>query len=67
MSFCRTSAQPTGLTQRESQVADRGGPLVGGCQVIIRKAWSWTIVGDVFGECHAPCTSNTPFVVFEEE
>ena len=40
----------------QPQVADREGPLVGGCQVIIQKAWPYTIVGDVFGECHAPCT-----------
>ena len=37
------------------------------CQVIIQKAWPWTIVGDVFGVCHAPCTLKTPFVVFEKE
>jgi hypothetical protein len=28
----------------------RGRPLDGGCQVIIQKAYSWTIVGNGFGE-----------------
>ena len=49
-------ARPTELTQHEPQVGDKVGPLVGGCQVITQKAWPWAIVGDVFGECHAPCT-----------
>ena len=31
------------------------------------KAWPWTIMGDVFGECHAPCTKKTPNLVFEKE
>ena len=35
--------------------ADRGS--IGGCQIIMRKAWPWTTVGkNVYGECHAPCT-----------
>ena len=44
-------ARHTDLTQREPLVADRGGPLVGGCQVIIKKAWLWTIGVVVLGEC----------------
>ena len=39
------------------QVADGGYPHPRGCQVIIRKAWSPIIVGNVLGklgECHAP-------------
>jgi len=35
-----------------------------GCQVMIRKAWPWTIVGTMFGGCHAPCTLNTCFLDF---
>ena len=49
-------ARPTELTKREPRKAERGGPPVGGCQVIIQKAWPCTIVGDLFGECHDPCT-----------
>jgi hypothetical protein len=26
-----------------------------------RKAWLWTIVGDMFGECHTPCRLKTKF------
>ena len=50
-------AWPKEVTQRQPRLADKGGPLVGGggCQVI-RNAWPWTIVGDVFGECHVSCT-----------
>ena len=33
----------------------RGGALLlKVCQVIIQKAWQWTIVGNVFGVCHTP-------------
>jgi len=35
--------------------------------VLIRKASSWTIVGNMFGKCHAPCMSKTSFVDFENE
>jgi hypothetical protein len=28
---------------------------------------AWTIVDNVFGECHAPCTLKTSFVDFEIE
>ena len=31
------------------------------CQVIIRKAWPWTIVGNVLGEDHAHCTLKSFF------
>ena len=31
-------ARYTELTQREPQVADRGGPFVGDCQVIMQEA-----------------------------
>jgi hypothetical protein len=34
-----------------------------GCQVIIRKGWPWTIMGNVFGECHA---SSMLFVDFRK-
>jgi len=42
-------------------------PLDGGYQVIIRKAWPWTMVGNVFWQCHASCSLNTSFVDFERE
>jgi hypothetical protein len=32
---------------------------MGGCQVIIWKAWLWTIIGNVFGERHASRTLKT--------
>ena len=32
-----------------------GGLLMVKCQVILQIAWTWTIVGTVFGECSAPC------------
>jgi hypothetical protein len=35
---------------------------VGGCQVIIQKARQKAIMGNVFGECHAPCTLKTNIV-----
>jgi hypothetical protein len=31
------------------------------------KVWSWTIVGNVFEECHAPCMLKTSFEDFEKE
>ena len=34
--------------------------------VIIRKNWSWMIVGNVYGECHAPWTLMTSFVDFKK-
>ena len=33
-------------------------------QVIIRKAWPWTIVGNVFGECHDPCMQHDLYCRF---
>ena len=43
-----------GSTHRADPARTQGGglerPSVWGCQVIIRKAWPWTIVGDVIGE-----------------
>ena len=38
------------------QVTEKKSPLVVGMElvIIIRKAWPWTIVGDVCGECEAP-------------
>ena len=35
--------------------------------VLIRKASSWTIVGNMLGKCHSPCMSKTSFVDFENE
>jgi len=40
---------------------------IGGCQVIIQKVWPWTIVGNIFGVIHTPCTSKTSFVDFKIE
>jgi hypothetical protein len=37
------------------------------CQATIRKDWSWTIVDNVFGECHASCMLNTPFIAAREK
>jgi hypothetical protein len=50
-----------------SRVADKGSPLYWGFHVIIRKAKSWTIVGNVFGECHNLCTLNTSYVDLEKK
>ena len=36
-------------------------------QVIIWKAWPWTIECNMFGECHTPCRPNTSFVDFEKK
>ena len=36
-------------------VADRGSPLNGRFSGYIWKAWSWTIAGNMFGECHVFC------------
>jgi hypothetical protein len=33
-------------------------------QVIIWKAWPWTIECNMFGECHTPCRPKTSFVDF---
>ena len=33
-------------------------------QVIIRKAWSWNIVGNVLGECHDPCMQKDLYCRF---
>ena len=50
------------------RLPDRGALSMGESKrVIIRKAWPWTIVSNVFGECHAPCTQKTYFVDFEKE
>jgi hypothetical protein len=35
--------------------------------VLIGKACSWTIVGNMFGKCHDPCMLKTSFVDFENE
>ena len=42
-----------------------GAFLMGGCLVIIWKTLQWTIVGNMFGECHAPCMQKTSFVDFD--
>ena len=44
-------------------MADRGSPLDGGCQDILRKAWPLTIVSAIFGVDHAPTTLKTSFFV----
>ena len=36
------------------------------CQVIIRKAWPWTIVGNVLGECHDPCMQKDLYCRFRQ-
>jgi len=40
---------------------------MGWCLAIIQKALLWIIVGNVFGENHAPSTLNTSFVDLEIE
>ena len=42
-------------------MADRGALLMGGNQVIIRKAWLWTIVGNMLGGGHDPYKLKTSF------
>jgi hypothetical protein len=51
-----------------TSLADVGSPLdKSDCQVIIQKTWSWTIVGNSFGEYHTPCTLKTSFVDLKKE
>lgn len=38
---------------------------MGDCQVIMRKARPWAFLGNVFGECHTPCTLRISFACFE--
>jgi hypothetical protein len=38
-----------------------------GFQTKLRKGLPWTIVGNVRGECHAPCIPKNSFVDFETE
>ena len=38
-----------------------------GCHVIIRKTWPWTIVRNVFGECHTRSMLKKYFVDFKKE
>lgn len=40
--------------------------LIGGRQIIIQKAWPWTLVGNLFGECHASYTLKTSFVILKK-
>jgi hypothetical protein len=40
---------------------------IGGGQAIMWKSWPWTIMGNVFGQCHAPCTLKSSCVVFGKE
>ena len=49
-----------------SRMADGGDPLDGGRQIIIQKAWPWTLVGNLFGECHASYTLMTSFVILKK-
>jgi hypothetical protein len=49
-----------------TQVVDRRCPLHGCCQVIWRNAWSWIIVGNVFGECHTLYTFWLPLKNYGE-
>jgi hypothetical protein len=57
---------PRAQTHREAQCVP--GWRIGeelsilGFQVIIRKTGPWTIVGNVFGDCHVACTLNTSVV-----
>ena len=39
----------------------------GGCQVIMRIALLWGILGNILGECHAHCKLNTSYVDFVKE
>jgi hypothetical protein len=43
------------------------GPYQRGCQVIIRIALPWSIVGSILEEYHAPCKLNISYVDFEKE
>lgn len=59
-----------GSTHRAVQYAPMqrtGCVLVGKCQVILRKVWTRTIVGSVFGMCHALGTLMISFVNFENK
>jgi hypothetical protein len=59
--------KPTEPCSVRPQMVDRGALSMESCQVIIRKAWPWNIVYNMFWECHAPCTLNTSFVDFEKQ
>jgi len=59
--------KPTDLLSA-SPGGGQGSPLDwGGVQAKIRNAWSWPIVGNVFGDYHALCTLKTSFVDFKTE
>ena len=52
------------ITSHECRI---GGALsMADCQVIIRKAWPWTKVGNVFGECHDPCMQKELYCRFRQ-
>ena len=50
------------------QVADIRFPLCEGVvRLLIHKAWTCTIVGNVFRKCHATCTLKTSSIYFDKE
>jgi hypothetical protein len=59
---------PRAKTHRAANPVPRWqiGGLMRGCQVMIWKTCLWTIVGNMFGECHAPCTLKNSFLDFIE-
>ena len=57
-------AQPTELssTSRKQIVDALSMGVVD--QVIIQSAWPWTMMGAMFGQCHAPRMLKTSFLDF---
>lgn len=48
-------------------VVVKGCPLIGGCPVIIQKAWQWIIMGNELRRCHTLCMLNISLVDFKKE
>jgi hypothetical protein len=49
---------------RHTRMADRGRLLDGGLSDYYTESWPWTIVDNMIGECHTPCTLKTSLVDF---
>ena len=47
---------------QHTRVADRGSLLDGGLSDYYTESWPWTIVGNMFRECHTPCMLKTSLV-----
>ena len=61
--MCRFFIWNAWYCSMRTHVANRGCRLDGGggCQVIIRNAWSWTMVGNVFEKSYTHCMFKASF------